>query len=59
VQSATTELARWLERDYQLDPNEAAIVLGTSMEYNIAELVDPLVHVVAKVRKDSLQTLKQ
>jgi amidase len=59
VQSATTELARWLERDYQLDPNEAAIVLGTSMEYNVAELVDPLVHVVAKVRKDSLQTLKQ
>ncbi len=59
VQSATTELARWLERDYQLEPNETAIVLGTSMQYNIAELVDPLVHVVAKVRKDALANLKQ
>jgi len=58
VQSATTELADWLERDYKLEPNEAAIVLGTAMQYNIAELVDPLVHVVAKVRKDVLTGLK-
>jgi acetamidase/formamidase len=54
VQSATTELANWLQRDYKLEPNEAAIVLGTAMQYNIAELVDPLVHVVAKIRKDAL-----
>jgi acetamidase/formamidase len=58
VQSATTELANWLQRDYKLDPNEAAIVLGTAMQYNIAELVDPLVHVVAKVRKDAVAGLK-
>ena len=58
VQSATTELASWLQRDYKLEPNEAAIVLGTAMQYNIAEVVDPLVHVVAKVRKDSLAGLK-
>jgi len=58
VQSATTELANWLQRDYKLEPNEAAIVLGTAMQYNIAEVVDPLVHVVAKVRKDTLAGLK-
>jgi amidase len=58
VQSATTELASWLQREYKLEPNEAAIVLGTAMQYNIAELVDPLVHVVAKVRKDALVGLK-
>ena len=58
VQIATTGLANWLEREYKLEPNEAAIVLGTSMQYNIAELVDPLVHVVAKVRKDALAGLK-
>src|SRR6185436_17117105 len=27
LQSATTELANWLQRDYKLDPNEAAVVL--------------------------------
>src|SRR6476620_10079070 len=41
MQSATTELVRWLQRDYKLEPNEAAIVLGTSIRYNIAEVVDP------------------
>jgi amidase len=58
LQSATTELARWLQRDYKLEPNEAAIVLGTGLQYNIAEVVDPLVHVVARIRKDALAGLK-
>jgi amidase len=58
VQSATTDLANWLQRDYKLEPNEAAIVLGTAIQYNIAELVDPLVHVVAKIRKDAVAGLK-
>ena len=35
-----------------------AIVLGTGMQYNVAEVVDPLVQVVAKVRKDVLVGLK-
>jgi acetamidase/formamidase len=58
VESATTELANWLQKDYKLQPNEAAIVLGTAIQYNIAELVDPMAHVVAKVRKDALAGLK-
>jgi hypothetical protein len=45
---ATTQLVNWFERDYKLDPNEAAVVLGTAMRYDIAEVVDPLVHIVAK-----------
>jgi amidase len=48
----------WLQRDYKLEPNEIAIVLGTAMRYDIAEVVDPFVHVVAKVRKDALAKLK-
>ena len=31
LQQATTKLARWLERDYNLSPNESGIVLGTSI----------------------------
>ncbi|WP_321470284.1 acetamidase/formamidase family protein [uncultured Paludibaculum sp.] len=58
LQQATTELARWLERDYKLSANESAIVLGTSVRYDIAEVVDPLVHIVAKVSKESLAGLK-
>jgi len=58
LQLATTQLANWLQRDYKLEPNEAAIVLGTAMRYDIAEVVDPLVHVVAKVRKDVVAQVK-
>lgn len=54
VRQATTQLARWLERDYHLTPNESAVVLGTAMRYDIAELVDPQVNVVAKISKAAL-----
>lgn len=51
LQLAATQMVNWLERDFKLGPNEAAVVLGTSTRYDIAEVVDPLVHVVAKIRK--------
>lgn len=59
LQTATTEMARWLERDYKLNANEVAIVLGTSMRYDIAELVDPQVNLAAKVPKSVLAQLQQ
>src|SRR3954447_12219526 len=58
LQQATSELARWLERDYKLSANESNVVLGTSIRYEIAEVVDPQVHVVAKVSKAVLATLQ-
>lgn len=58
LQQATTELARWLERDYNLTPNESNLVLGTSIRYDIAEVVDPQLHIVAKISKQVLATLK-
>jgi len=58
LQQATTELARWLERDYKLGPNESNIILGTSIRYDIAEVVDPQVHIVAKISKAVLASLK-
>jgi amidase len=57
LQQATTELARWLERDYKLSPNESNIILGSSIRYDIAEVVDPQVHIVAKIRKAVLAPL--
>lgn len=59
IQTATTEMARWLERDYKLNANEVAVVLGTSMRYDIAELVDPQVNLAAKVPKSVLAQLRQ
>jgi amidase len=58
LRAATTSLARWLERDYHLTPNETAIVLGSSIRYDVAEVVDPQINVVAKLPKSVLATLK-
>jgi acetamidase/formamidase len=58
-QTATTEMSRWLARDYGLNPAEISAVLGTSIRYDIAEVVDPLVNVVAKVSKRALAPLKK
>jgi amidase len=58
LQQATTQLAEWLERDYKLSPNESNIILGTSIRYDIAEVVDPQVHIVAKVSKAVLASLQ-
>jgi amidase len=59
LRQATTNLARWIERDYKLTANETAIVLGTSIRYEIAEIVDPQVNIVAKISKAALAPLRQ
>ena len=53
-QIATTMMARWLEDSYKLNAAEVASVLGTAMRYDIAEVVDPHVNVVARVPKKAL-----
>ena len=57
LQQATTNMARWLERDFKLNRAEVANVLGTAMSYDIAEVVDPEYHVVARVSKEALSRI--
>ena len=54
---ATNGLLEWLQQDYHLSLQEATQVLSTSIEYTIAEIADPDVEVVAKIRKEVLKTL--
>ena len=54
LKMATTGMSRWLEQEYKLSAGEIAMVLGSSMRYDIAEVVDPQVHVVAKLSKSVL-----
>jgi acetamidase/formamidase len=56
--SATTNLVRWVEKKYALNAAEVSSVLATSIVYDVAEVVDPQVHVVAKVPKSVLTALK-
>lgn len=58
LQSATTQLAQWLKREYELNDNEVAILLGAALQYDIAEMVDPQYNVVAKIPKKQLAAFK-
>lgn len=53
--SATTRLAIWLEQDYKLTRTEVALLMGTGVQYDIAEVVDGVLHVVARFPKELLR----
>jgi hypothetical protein len=47
------EVRGWLQREYKLESNEAAVVLGTAIQYHVAEVV----HVMAKLPKKTVESL--
>jgi amidase len=55
--NATTNLVAWLEKKYSLNAAEVSSVLSTAIVYDVAEVVDPAVHIVAKVPKSALASL--
>jgi len=55
LQHATTEMLRWLESDYRLDPVASSILLGQCVEYEIGNVFDPAYTVVCKVAKALLR----
>jgi amidase len=57
LQQATSGMVRWLDRDYKLNANEAAIVLGFAVKYDVVDLVGTQVSVAAKLPKAALAPL--
>jgi len=58
MRTATAGLGQWLEQDYGLTTSEIAMVLGSSVEYSIAEVADRNAGIAAKLRKDRLAMLQ-
>ncbi len=56
---ATKEMLEWLQEDYDLTIEEATQVMGSSIEYKIAEIVDPKVEVVAMIKKSVLSKIQK
>lgn len=59
LRSATAGLIQWLQQDYGLELAEAAQVLGSSVQYRIANLAGRSVGLVAAVDKAPLQRLRR
>ncbi len=56
---ATTNLVGWLEKKYKLNAAEVSSVMSTAVVYEVAEVVDPQIHVVAKIPKSTLSATLQ
>jgi amidase len=59
IKTATAGLLEWLQQDYHLGLPEATQVLSTSVEFVVAEIADPEVEAVAKIKKEILKGLKK
>jgi acetamidase/formamidase len=57
LREATFGLVQWLQQDYKLNGSEVAQILGTAVEYRIAEIADRSVGVVAKISRERLAGL--
>jgi acetamidase/formamidase len=51
VQHATTEMLRWLEEGYGLDPLGANILMGQCVRYDLGNIFDPAYTMVCKMPK--------
>ena len=58
IQVATSELAKWIKKDYKLSDSEVAILFASTLKYDVTELVDARYNVAAKVPKSILSTMK-
>lgn len=58
LRSATQGMAQWLEQDYGLTLSESAQVLGSSVQYVVANLAGRSVGVAAKLDKARLEALR-
>jgi acetamidase/formamidase len=54
LRAATAGMTQWLEQDYGLSMSDSAVVLGSAVEYKVANLAGRSVGVAAKIRKDLL-----
>jgi acetamidase/formamidase len=54
LQHATTEMARWLQNDYGLDPLGAHTLLGQCVEYEVGNVFDPAYTMICKMSKQVL-----
>ncbi len=59
LRRATTGMARYLETEYGLNYNEASVVLGFAVKYDVADLVGTQVSIVARLPKTTLAQLSR
>ena len=54
LRMATAGMTQWLQQDYGLSLSDSAVVLGSAVEYSVANLAGRSVGVAAKIKKNLL-----
>jgi acetamidase/formamidase len=54
LRAATAGMTQWLQQEYGLGLSDSALVLGSAVQYSVANLAGRSVGVAAKIRKDLL-----
>jgi acetamidase/formamidase len=55
VQHASSEMLRWLEQGYGLDPQHGSLLMGQCVRYDLGNIFDPAYTVVCKMPKKLLK----
>ena len=58
LQHATTEMARWLKKDYGLDAFSVGLLMGQTVQYEVGNVFDPAYTMVCKMPRAILERLK-
>ena len=54
TQHATTEMLRWLQQDYGLDPLAANLLMAQCVRYDLGNVFDPAYTMISKIAKSRL-----
>ncbi|TVR59507.1 MAG: acetamidase [Spirochaetaceae bacterium] len=57
VQHATTEMIKWLQNEYALDPLSTHSLLGQAVEYELGNMYDPAYTMVCKLQKSLVDAI--
>jgi acetamidase/formamidase len=57
LQHATTEMVRWLQEDYSLDPVGVHTLMGQCVEYEVGNVFDPAYTMICKISRRLLAQL--
>jgi len=59
ITKATSDMARWLESEYQLSSTETALVMGTVVKYDVPDIVPPAFSIAIRVSKAAVDRIRE
>lgn len=59
ITRATSDMARWLESEYQLSSTETALVMGTAVKYDVPDIVPPAFSIAIRVSKAAVDRIRE